>query len=494
MSEEKKVSIGDNDRWENPFIPVIACRDNDGHWYVIPAEKEEEFSQLLDKSNDRNLPEDEMYAAEEKFIEKFSEYMTGGDLNLTQLYMRVDPIEDEMAKDYPLDVPEPGQFEGPAPVHTIDEVMEKDFSSHYAAHQNAKAMAPKMPTTSDEQLKATAIAAISNLLVGVEISMIERVAVQNFLYQTATPKPSALEMVEEFHQAFGCPVYVTPTLPTYRGAYAEIEDLMEKLANRFKYSSNTSRSFLRMKLIFEEYKELCEGMRDGNYVKILDGLCDLLYVVYGTAHEFGLGPVLKEAFREVHRSNMSKLGADGKPVMREDGKVLKGPNFTPPDLARIIAKANTTQADIDETNQMLRNNTMAYHDPNVYPDWNTKTWREACDQAIKEGPKEQPDLGFRKFEFNALKEAVEFGLSAQLGASLPEIPGMPDSTNEGIIYSDLKVGEVTQNEDGGINVEIHATKITPVDVITATIEFKQPNDAYERQVTDEQPPVDHQYY
>lgn len=155
-----------------------------------------------------------------------------------------------------------------------------------------------------------------------------------------TNEQNAIDLVGEFHEAYNAPVYAKPVLPSYQNAYEEIEDLMEKLSNRFKDSNCTSRSFLRMKLIFEEFKELCEAIRDGCFVDILDGLTDLRYVVYGTFHEFGLAPVSHAAFLEVHNSNMSKLGEDGKPILREDGKVLKGPNFFKPDLTKILTQAD----------------------------------------------------------------------------------------------------------------------------------------------------------
>jgi predicted HAD superfamily Cof-like phosphohydrolase len=145
-----------------------------------------------------------------------------------------------------------------------------------------------------------------------------------------------IDLVEEFHETFGAPVYVKPTLPTYKNAYEEVYDLFEELSRRFKESTNDSRSMLRMKLIFEEFKELCEAIADGDFVGIVDGLSDLRYVTYGTYHEFGLGPIAEAAFNEVHRSNMSKLGKDGKPIYRADGKVLKGPNFTKPNIALIL--------------------------------------------------------------------------------------------------------------------------------------------------------------
>lgn len=91
---------------------------------------------------------------------------------------------------------------------------------------------------------------------------------------------------------------------------------------------------LRVDLIAEELDELKEAIRDKDIVEVADALTDLLYVVYGAGHAFGLD--LDRCFNEVHRSNMSKLGSDGKPMYREDGKVLKGPAFFEPDLTKII--------------------------------------------------------------------------------------------------------------------------------------------------------------
>lgn len=95
---------------------------------------------------------------------------------------------------------------------------------------------------------------------------------------------------------------------------------------------------LRVDLIAEELRELKEAIRDKDIVEVADALTDLLYVVYGAGHAFGIN--LDECFNEVHRSNMSKLGLDGKPIYREDGKVLKGPNYFEPDLTTIVQGDN----------------------------------------------------------------------------------------------------------------------------------------------------------
>ena len=96
----------------------------------------------------------------------------------------------------------------------------------------------------------------------------------------------------------------------------------------------TSVSELRYDLIDEELKELRQALDERNLVEVADALTDLLYVVYGAGHSFGIP--LDKCFEEVHNSNMSKLGADGKPIYREDGKVLKGPNYWNPDLKKVI--------------------------------------------------------------------------------------------------------------------------------------------------------------
>ena len=93
---------------------------------------------------------------------------------------------------------------------------------------------------------------------------------------------------------------------------------------------------LRVDLIEEEYDELKQAIysHNGSMTDVADALSDILYVVYGMAHSFGID--IDNCFIEVHVSNMSKLGEDGKPIYREDGKVIKGPNYKPPNLDQYI--------------------------------------------------------------------------------------------------------------------------------------------------------------
>lgn len=91
---------------------------------------------------------------------------------------------------------------------------------------------------------------------------------------------------------------------------------------------------LRYELIKEELQELFVAMAEKDIVEVADALTDILYVTYGAGHAFGID--LDACFREVQRSNMSKLGEDGKPIYREDGKILKGPNYSEPDLKKVL--------------------------------------------------------------------------------------------------------------------------------------------------------------
>lgn len=93
---------------------------------------------------------------------------------------------------------------------------------------------------------------------------------------------------------------------------------------------------LRCAVIEEEAAELRTAIEDDDIVEVADALGDLLNVVYGAALTFGIP--IDEVFTEIHRSNMTKLDHDGEPILRADGKVLKGPNFSPPDLMPILLR------------------------------------------------------------------------------------------------------------------------------------------------------------
>ena len=123
-----------------------------------------------------------------------------------------------------------------------------------------------------------------------------------------------INMVAEFHQAFQ---QKDPTEPT---------PVSKKVAD------------LRYSLLLEENNEYLEAVEKDDLVEIADALGDQLYIIFGTVLKHGLQDKIEEVFKEIQRSNMSKLGADGKPIYREDGKILKGPGYTKPDIASIINK------------------------------------------------------------------------------------------------------------------------------------------------------------
>ena len=93
---------------------------------------------------------------------------------------------------------------------------------------------------------------------------------------------------------------------------------------------------LRHNLIKEELDEFEEAVKNKDLKEVADSLTDILYVTYGAGHAFGIN--LDECFEEVQKSNMSKLGEDGKPIYNEQGKVMKGSKYFKPDLSKFIKK------------------------------------------------------------------------------------------------------------------------------------------------------------
>ena len=91
---------------------------------------------------------------------------------------------------------------------------------------------------------------------------------------------------------------------------------------------------LRINLIREELEEFIEAIKNKDLQEVVDALTDILYVTYGAGHAFGVN--LDNCFDEVQKSNMSKLGKDGKPIYNEAGKVMKGPDYFKPDLSKFI--------------------------------------------------------------------------------------------------------------------------------------------------------------
>ena len=122
------------------------------------------------------------------------------------------------------------------------------------------------------------------------------------------------EKVAEFMTSFGQEVVTKPVFPN--------KDVMK----------------MRVALIDEELQELKDAIKDRDIVEVADALTDILYVVYGAGHTFGVD--LDACFSEVHRSNMSKLMPDDSVKRREDGKVLKPLGWKAPELAQFLKKGN----------------------------------------------------------------------------------------------------------------------------------------------------------
>jgi predicted HAD superfamily Cof-like phosphohydrolase len=107
----------------------------------------------------------------------------------------------------------------------------------------------------------------------------------------------------------------------------------QEIKNKPSFSSEKINK-LRIDLIKEELDELTEAMKNKDLLEVADALTDILYVVYGAGHAFGIN--LDKCFEEVQNSNMSKLDENGKPIYNDSGKVMKGPNYFKPDLSKFV--------------------------------------------------------------------------------------------------------------------------------------------------------------
>ena len=107
----------------------------------------------------------------------------------------------------------------------------------------------------------------------------------------------------------------------------------QEVKKKSDFSSNKIND-LRINLIEEELNEFKDAMSKKDLKEVADALTDILYVTYGAGHAFGIN--LDDCFEEVQKSNMSKLGNDGKPIYNEHGKVMKGPNYFKPNLNKFL--------------------------------------------------------------------------------------------------------------------------------------------------------------
>jgi predicted HAD superfamily Cof-like phosphohydrolase len=120
--------------------------------------------------------------------------------------------------------------------------------------------------------------------------------------------------VKKFHEVYKCNIGIETNFPTQ------------------------DERNLRMELLKEEYNEYLTAESKNDLVEVADALGDMLYIIYGTCISYGIP--IDDVFNEIHNSNMSKLDSNGNPIFREDGKVLKGPNYFKPNIAKIIFKGD----------------------------------------------------------------------------------------------------------------------------------------------------------
>lgn len=108
------------------------------------------------------------------------------------------------------------------------------------------------------------------------------------------------------------------------------------MANQPTADASEAINQLRHKLMAEENNEYLEAANNNDLVEVADALGDMLYILCGTILTHGMQHIIEDVFNEIQQSNMSKLGADGKPIYREDGKVMKGPHYRKPNLKQFL--------------------------------------------------------------------------------------------------------------------------------------------------------------
>ena len=150
--------------------------------------------------------------------------------------------------------------------------------------------------------------------------------------QTDIPDPRDPEaLVRQFHEVYGLPVVTSGPQVDNERMHMRLSLILEETSELVRALYGES-AYQRLQGAIQSLREVDEGARDT--IEVADALADLVYVTYGMALEAGIS--LPAVLGEVQASNLSKLGADGKPIYREDGKVMKGPGFFPPDVSRAL--------------------------------------------------------------------------------------------------------------------------------------------------------------
>lgn len=168
------------------------------------------------------------------------------------------------------------------------------------------------PEMTNEKVGEAVVAGVAAALAERDAALAELDAVADQI-DSGVIEVSSLALVAQFHETFGVPMLADPGMPPQ------------------------DRAALRLSLLSEELDELRAAIAAGDIVKIADALTDLQIVLDGTFLEFGLGGLKRALVAEVHASNMSKLDAEGNPVLRADGKILKeGTSYVAPDIEGLL--------------------------------------------------------------------------------------------------------------------------------------------------------------
>ncbi len=152
-------------------------------------------------------------------------------------------------------------------------------------------------------------------------------------------KKTGFEHVREFHEKFNHPIHITPYVPDEKTVKLRLALILEEFTELAEACLETDNEGAQN--VLRPLAQAMEGIRslaaedlNVDVVEVADALTDINYVTYGAGHCFGVD--LDACMQEVQRANMSKLGEDGKPIYNAQGKIMKGPQYTPPDIAKVL--------------------------------------------------------------------------------------------------------------------------------------------------------------
>lgn len=153
-----------------------------------------------------------------------------------------------------------------------------------------------------------------------------------------TTKKTGFEHVREFHEKFNHPIHEAPHIPDAKTVKLRLALILEEFTELSEACVGDTAAGERLLHALGQSMEAVRALESEDLnvdvVEVADALTDINYVTYGAGHCFGVD--LDACMAEVQRANMSKLGPDGKPIYNEHGKIMKGPAYTPPDIAKVL--------------------------------------------------------------------------------------------------------------------------------------------------------------